>query len=226
MPLFDSKRGALRTARFSPSRCIRARRRIHPGPPRAAAIVAALIGVLLSLLPAGCGPQPVRERRPPRTLRVERQIGPPPKKNVEKKAQPAAKADAKPLGTLTSADGGETWDSAAGLRYGPGPDGNRLDHVLRHAKDRPTRPSPHGVFEGDRKQILALIDEAYQLVKAKSDRVQFSGQGKRSIYTIDMQRRIGYVGGKPGKEQGHPEARHLRLVLEGTNVITAFPLRK
>jgi hypothetical protein len=187
-------------------------------------ILPALIGSLLSLIPVACGPQPVRERRQPRTMRVERQLGEPPKKAND--AKPAGKVDPSQYGNLASFDGGKTQVSAAGLRYGPGPDGHRVEHVMRHAKDQPMRPAPHGVFDGERKAILALIDEAYQLVKAKSDRVQFSGQGKRSVYTIDMQRRIGYVGGMPGKAKGHPEARHLRLVLEGTNVITAFPISK
>jgi hypothetical protein len=42
---------------------------------------------------------------------------------------------------------------------------------------------------------------------------------------VDLGRRIGYIGGQTGKRKNYPAASHLRLVLEGQNVITAFPDR-
>ena len=58
--------------------------------------------------------------------------------------------------------------SPAGLIYGMGGGGeHRVDHVMRHAKDDPSRPS-HGVFDGDKESILRLIDEAYEMVKGNS----------------------------------------------------------
>ena len=38
-----------------------------------------------------------------------------------------------------------------------------------------------------------------------------------------MHRRIGYKGGRVGKDGGNPPLHRIRLVLEGRNVITAYP---
>ncbi|WP_298869095.1 hypothetical protein [uncultured Gimesia sp.] len=123
--------------------------------------------------------------------------------------------------------GGKVWESVAGLRYGPGSqEKHRLLHIMRHAEDQPNRPGKHGVFlgDGDRKKILALIDEAYLKALKGGRKVAKKQEGNRVVYTVDMGRRIGFVGGKVGNKQGKPAASKIRLVLEGTNVITAFPL--
>ena len=123
--------------------------------------------------------------------------------------------------------GGKVWESVAGLKYGPGSrEKHRLLHVMRHAEDQPVRPGKHGVFagNGERKKVLALIDEAYlQALKGGRD-VLVKREGKRVVYTVDMRRQVGFVGGQVGKKQGNPPAYKIRLVLEGTKVITAFPL--
>jgi hypothetical protein len=41
--------------------------------------------------------------------------------------------------------------------------------------------------------------------------------------TIDMPDRIGYVGGRDGKREGHPPTHRLKMILEGDRVITAYP---
>jgi hypothetical protein len=46
----------------------------------------------------------------------------------------------------------------------------------------------------------------------------------RTIYTVDLESRVGYVGGSSGRRRDNPPARRVRLVLEGNNVVTAFPL--
>lgn len=46
----------------------------------------------------------------------------------------------------------------------------------------------------------------------------------RSIYAVDMGRRIGFVGGQAGAAAGNPTASHVQLVLQGNDVITAFPV--
>ena len=122
--------------------------------------------------------------------------------------------------------GGDVLESPAGLRYGPGSrEGHRLKHVLRHGKDEPNRPGKHGVFAGDRAAILALLDDAFRLALEGDARAQVKTQGPRKIYTVDMERRIGFVGGQVGNRQNRPAANYVRLVLEGKYVITAFPFR-
>lgn len=123
--------------------------------------------------------------------------------------------------------GGKVWESVAGLKYGPGSlEKHRLLHVMRHSKDQPDRPGKHGVFagEGERKRVLALIDEAYFKALKGGKNVKIKKEGGRIIYTVNMGRRIGFVGGQTGNKKGRPGAYKIRLVLEGTNVITAFPL--
>ncbi|WP_417386883.1 hypothetical protein [Gimesia sp.] len=123
--------------------------------------------------------------------------------------------------------GGKVWESAAGLKYGPGSqEKHRLLHVMKHAEDEPDRPGKHGVFAGDgvRKNVLALIDEAYLKALAGGKNVDKKKEGTRVVYTVNMGRPVGYVGGRVGNQQGRPPAYKVRLVLEGTEVITAFPL--
>lgn len=123
--------------------------------------------------------------------------------------------------------GHQTWESTAGLIYGPGSqEKHRIKHVMRHATDQPRRPGKHGVFagNGDQEKVLALIDEAYLKALQGGKSVQKKQEGQRTVYTIDMHRPVGYVGGQVGNQLGKPPARKIRLVLEGTSVITAFPL--
>lgn len=123
--------------------------------------------------------------------------------------------------------GSKVWESAAGLKYGPGSqEKHRLLHIMRHAEDQPKRPGKHGVFsgEGEQKKILALIDEAYLQALKGGRKVEKKQEGDRVVYTVDMGRPVGFIGGQVGNKQGKPSASKIRLVLEGTNVITAFPL--
>ncbi len=56
-------------------------------------------------------------------------------------------------------------------------------------------------------------------------RTDIKRDGERIIYTVDLGRRIGYVGGQSGNRKGRPAARHMKLVLIEDRLITAFPLR-
>jgi hypothetical protein len=96
---------------------------------------------------------------------------------------------------------------------------------MRHAQDDPDRPGSHGVFDGGQSEILALLDEAWLLARDGGPDVRTQQEDRRTILTVDMRRRVGYVGGESGRRRGNPSASHVRLVLEGANVITAFPLR-
>ena len=118
--------------------------------------------------------------------------------------------------------------SPAGLIYGESRGEHRVDHVMRHAKDDPSRRL-HSVFEGDKKKILKVIDEAYRLIESKSNRVQKTPDKKldfRAKYTVDMKRKIGYLGGQIGKRQNYPPRSKLSLVLDnGKFMVTAYPDR-
>jgi hypothetical protein len=120
--------------------------------------------------------------------------------------------------------GPDRYMSVSGLLYTPGSaEGHRLEHVKRHTKDQPNRPGNHGVFDGDMEGAIKTIDMAYEraLKKIKTTVSQEEG---RTVYTVDMEGRIGYAGGREGNRKNKPMARRVRLVLDGNRVITAFPL--
>lgn len=121
--------------------------------------------------------------------------------------------------------GEDAWISPAGLKYqGHDPAGlNRVEHVLRHAKDMPSRAGPHGVFDGDDSQALATVDEAWKQIQKR--RIKAKIEGRRSSYTVSMGRRIGFLGGQTGKRKRNPPLRRVFIVVNtGTSeIITAFP---
>lgn len=127
------------------------------------------------------------------------------------------------LGKLKEVDD-NVFESTAGLLYVPGgAEGHRLKHVMQHAKDNPSKPV-HGVFDGDRDEILAVIDEAFMKAKKGGSDVRSEKQNGRRIFTVNLRRRIGQVGGSEGERQGHPDCRFVRIVLENENeVISAYP---
>lgn len=139
--------------------------------------------------------------------------------------EPRSQSTAVPkLGVLKDV-GGKVLESTAGLRYGPGSqEGHRVKHILRHNTDDPDRPV-HGVFDGDAGEVFALIDEAYLYTFDRGPpQVTTEQDDGRTIYVVDLGRRIGYVGGQSGQRQDYPAATHVQLVLEGSNVITAYPV--
>ncbi|TWT54701.1 hypothetical protein Pla22_23520 [Rubripirellula amarantea] len=114
--------------------------------------------------------------------------------------------------------------SPEGLLYTPGSaEGHRLDHLARHTRDQPNRPGSHGVFDGEMEGALKTIDRAYARAKTGQRTTKSVDQG-RTIYTVDMGGRVGFVGGQVGKRKRNPMARRVRLVLDGDRVITAYPM--
>lgn len=147
---------------------------------------------------------------------------------------PAAKQSkngADPSGRITAATsrylkpaGGKNLKSPAGLIYNMSRSGeHRADHVLRHAEDQPNRNGSHGVFDANGDDVFRLVDEAYDLVKAKSQQVKISNSDGKLECVIDMQRRIGYKGGQSGKRAGNPPLSKMKLILGDNRVITAYP---
>lgn len=114
--------------------------------------------------------------------------------------------------------------SPAGLRYTPGSqEGHRLKHIARHLVDAPDRPGKHGVFDGDMSQVLRWLDEAYVLARRGGPAVDVHQEDGRTVYEVRFPKPIGYIGGRDGGRRHHPDARQIRLVLDGDRVITAFP---
>lgn len=120
--------------------------------------------------------------------------------------------------------GPDRYMSPEGLLYTPGSaEGHRLEHLKRHTIDQPTRPGKHGVFDGGMEGALQSIERAYERAKA-GQRTSKQVDGNRTIYTVDMGKRVGFVGGREGNQKRKPLARRIRMVLEGNRVITAFPM--
>lgn len=121
--------------------------------------------------------------------------------------------------------GKERFLSPAGLLYTPGSqEGHRLKHLERHTADQPSRPGSHGVFDGGMEEALLVLDRAYVKAEKGGAGVTKSEDQDRTVYTVDMGKRIGYVGGRDGNRRRKPMARRVRIVLEGNRVITAYPL--
>lgn len=141
-------------------------------------------------------------------------------------ANPLAGSD--PLGLAPcylTQTGQNTYESPAGLVYGPDPSpsfASRVDHVLNHNTDIPNR-AQHGVFASpNENEVFQNIDEAYGHVQNGN---AFSvPQGNRTVHFVNMGRPVGLIGGVPGGLTGNPTANYIQLVLDGNNVITAFPV--
>lgn len=141
-----------------------------------------------------------------------------------KTSSPASdKADPSLRYGLLRDTGGDRYVSPAGLLYTPGSaEGHRIEHVRRHTEDDPGRPGSHGVFDGGIEGALKTIDNAY--VRAKEGtRTTKQEEDGRVVYTVDMGKRVGFVGGRDGGRRNKPMARRVTLVLEGNRVITAYP---
>ncbi len=130
------------------------------------------------------------------------------------------------LSELLTKIGREEFVSPAGLHYSRGSQhGHRLRHLEAHTRDEPNRVGSHGVYNTtDIATVVKLIDEAYRQAQT-GQRTQKEYEEGREVYLVNLGRPIGYVGGESGRRQGNPPAKKLRLVLEGAQVITAFPVK-
>ncbi len=176
------------------------------------------------------GTNPNTKPNPPPAIAVNKPPVAVPRPTTPKKptTTPATAPPAGPqLGELKEV-GRNVYESTAGLIYRPGSeDGHRVEHVMHHGRDDLDKPS-HGVFDGDKAQIFALIDEAWQITQKNGPpRVKIEEQGGgRTTYTVFMNRKIGYKGGQSGQRQRNPALKCVKLVLEGNHVITAYPVEK
>ncbi len=174
--------------------------------------------------------KPAENKLPARGPLAERMASAKTEVKADEKAESNAKAEAKAVddptlkyGVLREI-GSERYISPAGLLYTPGSaEGHRLEHLRRHTEDQPSRPGKHGVFDGGMEGALKTIEQAYENAKAGKRTAERTDQG-RTIYTVDMGKRVGYIGGREGNQRRKPMARRVQLVLEGNRVITAYPL--
>lgn len=125
---------------------------------------------------------------------------------------------------LLKLTGRDEYVSPAGLRYTRGSEeGHRLKHLERHLEDQPDRPGKHGVFDGDMPQVLRWLDEAYTRGKSGAKGTSKHEEDGRLVYEVSFGKPIGFIGGRDGARQKNPDAKRLRMVVDGDRLITAFP---
>ena len=112
------------------------------------------------------------------------------------------------------------FESPAGLVY----DQYRIDHVMEHTEDNTDKPS-HGVFDvTTQDEVLAIVDEAFDLTKKRGPpQVVTEDEGDRTAYTVNLNRKVGRAGGQSGARRRNPPLQKIKIVVEDTRVITAFP---
>lgn len=161
--------------------------------------------------------------QPKQSSQPKKDTAKPPTGTESKSSEPKANTADKKFGFLTDL-GRNRFESPAGLIYGPGSEeGHRLKHVERHTEDQPDRPSKHGVFDGGMETALRKIDDGYlRASKGAKGTTKRNEEGK-TVYEANFDKPIGFVGGRDGKRSGNPPAKRVRIVVDGKNVITAFP---
>jgi hypothetical protein len=73
---------------------------------------------------------------------------------------------------------------------------------------------------------LSAIDEAWQKIKLTegSSDVKVIPQGARTRFEVNMNRRVGFVGGAAGAAAGNPAANYIVIIVQkGREIVTAFP---
>ncbi len=148
----------------------------------------------------------------------------PPTKSATKSKEELNDDDSDPLYGFLAEVGRNRYESPAGLIYGPGSEeGHRLKHIARHLEDQPDRPGSHGVFKGGMKAFLVAIDDAYTRAKKGAKGTTKKEDEGAMVYEVTFDKAIGFIGGEAGGRKKNPPAKKIRLVVRGSNVITAFP---
>jgi hypothetical protein len=122
--------------------------------------------------------------------------------------------------------GRNRFESPEGLIYGPGSEeGHRLKHIERHLEDQPSRPGPHGVFDGEMKEFLIAIDRAFAMANKGTKGSSKKEDEGAVVYEATFEKPIGFLGGTDGKRRKNPALKKMRVVVRGKSVITAFPVQ-
>ena len=196
-----------------------------------------LIGLVLAVVLYAAVIQPLAQRNgvalptldadPPVAQAPDEPPSAPPTRPPKEELPTSSKSvDPSDLPEVLAEAGRGAYRSTGGLRYTRGSQhGHRLAHVLAHTRDEPDRVGQHGVYDtDDPAEVVRLIDEAYtQALTGRDTRTE--RERERTVYTVDLGRRIGYIGGQSGNRRNRPRAEHLKLVVEGDRLITAFPYR-
>ena len=141
-------------------------------------------------------------------------------KNTAPAERPSPAGTSKPAWKGLRSIGRGKFESPAGLVY----DQYRIDHVLEHTRDNTDKPS-HGVFDATTQdEVLALIDEAFDLARKRGPpQVVTEEEGDRTAYTVNLNRKVGRAGGQSGARRRKPPLQKVKIVVEETRVITAYP---
>jgi len=122
--------------------------------------------------------------------------------------------------------GRNRFESPEGLVYGPGSEeGHRLKHIERHLEDQPSRPGPHGVFDGEMKEFLMAIDRAFVMANKGAKGSSKKEDDGAVVYEATFEKPIGFLGGTDGKRRKNPALKKMRVVVRGKSVISAFPVQ-
>ena len=73
------------------------------------------------------------------------------------------------------------------------------------------------------KAFLTTIDEGYARAKKGAKGTTKKEDDGLVVYEITFEKAIGFIGGEAGGRKKNPATKKLRLVVRGSNVITAFP---
>ena len=159
------------------------------------------------------------------TKTANRTNDPVPKDSAPKDSGPKVSAEDKIHGILKDL-GRNRFESPEGLVYGPGSEeGHRLKHIERHLEDQPSRPGPHGVFDGDMKAFLVAIDRAFAMANKGAKGSSKKEDDGAVVYEATFEKPIGFLGGTDGKRRKNPALKKMRVVVRGKSVITAFPVQ-
>jgi hypothetical protein len=97
--------------------------------------------------------------------------------------------------------------------------GNRLSHVLAHGANDLSKPL-QGVFYGSSKEILSVVDEAWE--KKIAQNIQPSSGD--NVFEIDMGRSIGWEGGSQGTGAALTKIRIIMSSGTSNQIISAYPI--
>ncbi len=111
------------------------------------------------------------------------------------------------------------------------PEGDHLDlgdaeALERQTVDDASAPRSHGVFDGGRPHAVAVVQEAWQRVRASDPTVTVRpGRSDGStVYRVPLNRDIGFIGGARGAMQGNPRSNVVELVVRRGRLVTAYPV--